>query len=142
MPIHRASNGESDPQGRVDPENTTFFFRSAGDTPGGPISNDSFPNGLEGAEKTASASPMHHPASPTSRQRRFQVLVAHVLDNLNPKYQKLLVARYFEGMTVEALGEELGITHQAVSSRLKTAQRNFVAAMAEAGVEMNRRSAA
>lgn len=127
LPIERAENGES----INEVENSSHYFRS-GDTPGQPSQYDDFDDGIEGAERAAAAAPMYHPSNLTARQRRISDRVQQVLALIKPKYAELLRARYFEGKTEEAIASDLGVTQQAVSSRLKTAHRNFVQATTDA----------
>ena len=44
---------------------------------------------------------------------------------LKPKQQKLLLIRYYYGVSVNEIAREEGVTSAAISQRIKTAQNNL-----------------
>lgn len=71
--------------------------------------------------------------SKTLEQRRLAAQVEFCLEHMKPKDSELLQLRFNEGLTLEEIGKQLGISYQAVQSRLKTAYQNMKAKMAELG---------
>lgn len=111
-------------------DNTTNHFRG-GSTPGQPVDLDRYVS-VEVAENASGAIPMYASTPHSRRQFRLAQNVKVILASLKPRYAELLSLRYLEGHTLTDISEAIGITHQAVGSRLKTAEGHFRKAMAAA----------
>lgn len=131
VPIH------SEAGARLENYSTYLVHRpGVGDSPGKPLTYDDLDGGLGGAERTACASTIYPPQRRTPAQREMAVRVEAILAILKDRYREVLRARYYEGLSTEALAARYGVTRQAVQSRLRTAHRAFAEALAASSSEV------
>lgn len=76
-------------------------------------------------------------SSRSVRERVLAVRVERLLERIKPEQADLLRRVYWERQPREGIAADLRISHQAVTSRLRTAERAFMRAIAEHGGDVD-----